>query len=246
MFSSVLFMKKIKKYLFLCLCLGGLVSSCDEGRIYEKELVIPKDGLTVRLTAHIEGISTWPSGYELTLAGLTSDDAVNIYKIINADGDVSLDMSGINENITKVQLCIMDRSSRKSIVAYKEIEKSDFQTENDVVKMDAGRVDVGMYSTIQTYIFDDKCISCHGAQGSAPRGLFLTSGKSYESLVNVPSKSNPDYLLVKPNNASSSFLPLILSENGHLGHDHVDILDARKSTSLVALIRSWISNGAKE
>jgi len=155
-------------------------------------------------------------------------------------------MSGITDDIEKVQLCIMDRASRKSVVAYKEIDKNDFKTENNVIKMDAGQVNVAMYNTIQTYIFNDKCISCHGSQGSAPRGLFLTSGKSYGCLVNVASKSNPDYLLVKPNNATSSFLPLILSENGHLGHDHVDILDARKSSSLVALIRSWISNGAKE
>lgn len=239
-------MKKMKTSLSVCLFLGALLASCDEGRIYEKELVIPQDGLTVNLTASVEGISTWPSGYELALAGLTSDDAVSIYKVINADGDLSLDMSGITDDIEKVQLCIMDKASRKSVVAYKEIDKNDFQTENNVIKMDAGQVNVAMYNTIQTYIFNDKCISCHGSQGSAPRGLFLTSGKSYGCLVNVASKSNPDYLLVKPNNATSSFLPLILSENGHLGHDHVDILDARKSSSLVTLIRSWISNGAKE
>lgn len=244
--SSILFMKKKNICLLFSLCLGFLFSSCDEGRISEKELVIPVDGFTLRLTANITGRSTWPSNYELALAALTSDGAVSLYKVIDSDGEVSIDMSGVNANISKVQLCIMERASRKSVIAYKEIEQDNFNAEDNVIKMEAGNVDVSMYKSIQTYIFDDKCISCHGSQGGAPRGLFLTSGKSYENLVNKASKSNPDYLLVKPGNANSSLLPTILSENGHLGHDHADILDARKSSDLIAIIRAWINDGAKE
>ena len=230
----------------LSLCLGFLFSSCDEGRIEEKEIVIPESGFTLKLTGTISGLSTWSSTYELALAGLTSDGSVSLYRIIENDGDVSIDLSGITESIAEVQLCIMERASRKSVIAYQEIEQDNFNAEDNIIKMDVGTLDVSMYNSIQKYIFDDKCISCHGSQGGAPRGLFLTSGKSYENLVNKASKSNPDYLLVKPNNANGSYLPLILSENGHLGHDHADILDARKSSDLVAVIKNWINNGAKE
>ncbi len=230
----------------LSLCLGFLFSSCDEGRIEEKEIVIPESGFTLKLTGTISGVSTWSSTYELALAGLTSDGSVSMYRIIESDGDVSVDLTGITEDIAEVQLCIMERASRKSVIAFQEIEQDNFNVEDNVIKMDVGTLDISMYNSIQKYIFDDKCISCHGSQGGAPRGLFLTSGKSYENLVNKASKSNPDYLLVKPDNANSSYLPLILSENGHLGHDHADILDARKSSDLVALIKNWINNGAKE
>ena len=239
-------MNKLNICLLFGLGAGFLMSSCDEGRIYEKELVIPQNGFTVQLTASITGIESWSSSYQLVLAGISSDNAVSVYKVINASGDVSLEMSGIDESITQIQLCLMETTSRKSIIAYKEIDKDNFNIENNVIKMDAGHVDAGMYSSIQTYIFDDKCISCHGAQGGAPRDLFLTSGKSYDDLVNKPSKANPDYTLVKPNNANSSLLPLILTENGLIGHDHADILDARKSSSLIGIIKEWINHGAKE
>lgn len=239
-------MKKTNIYLPLCLCASFLLASCDEGRIEEKELNIPQNGFTVKLTATVNGLETWPSNYELALAGLSSDDAVKVYKIITAEGNVSVDMSGIDENISKVQLCIMEKASRKSVIAYKEIDKENFNAQSDIIAMDAGNIDINMYNSIQTYIFDDKCISCHGAQGNAPRELFLTSGKSYENLVNKASKVNPSYTLVKPNNAASSLLPLILSENGLIGHDHADILDARKSEALIAITKDWINNGAKE
>ena len=239
-------MKKTNIYLSLCLCASFFFGSCDEGRIEEKELDIPQNGFSVKFTATVNGLETWPSNYELAVAGLASDDAIKVYKIITAEGNVSIDMSGIDESISKVQLCIMEKASRKSIIAYKEISKENFNVENDIIKMDVGNIDISMYNSIQTYIFDDKCISCHGAQGNAPRGLFLTSGKSYENLVNKASKVNPNYILVKPNNASSSFLPLILSENGLIGHDHADILDARKSESLIAITKDWINSGAKE
>ena len=232
--------------LILSLCFSLALSACDEGTIYEKELVIPQNGFTCRLTANITGLDTWPNNYELALAGLSSDDAVTIYKVITSNGDVSIDMSNINENIAKVQLCIMEKASRKSIIAYKEIEKENFNAENDIIAINAGNIDVSMYATIQEYIFNDKCISCHGSQGSAPRNLFLTTGRSYDDLVNVQSKANSQYVLVKPNNAANSLLPLVLSENGLIAHDHADILDARKSTTLVALIKDWINNGAKE
>ena len=74
----------------------------------------------------------------------------------------------------------------------------------------------------------------------------MTEGKSYEGLVGKASKVNPDMLLVNPGKAQESFLPLILEEDGHVAHSHIDILDAKKKTALVTLIKDWINNGAKE
>lgn len=51
-------------------------------------------------------------------------------------------------------------------------------------------------------------------------------------------------LLVNPGNAQQSFLHLILNENGHIAHDHVDILSVK--TELLTLIDNWINNGAEE
>ena len=44
-------------YAFLAMIL--FLASCDDGRIYEKELVIPKQGLTLKMTGEITGYSCW-------------------------------------------------------------------------------------------------------------------------------------------------------------------------------------------
>lgn len=237
-----------RNFLYALLSLIVVLASCDEGRIYEQETVIPKEGLTLKMTASsITGVSSWPSMYQLVVATL-KDESISQYKLIesSSEGNVTVYVSGITDEITELQFCIINRTSRKSIFAYKTIEKSEFNAVNDTIYMQVGDVDANMFSTIQSQIFDAKCISCHGSTGSAPRNLFLTEEKSYASIVNQPSLSNPEYKLVDPENASGSLLPMVLDSNGLLAHDHADILDARDKSELVSAIRAWINNGAKE
>lgn len=240
----------MKRHLiYSLLFLTALLTSCDEGTIYEKELVIPQEGLTLKMTGSFTGLNTWPSSYQLVLASF-ADETLNKYKLVDATNDgkgtISINLSGLKDNITQLQLCIMERASRKSIIAYQTIEKEDMVAEGDTIYMNVGDLDVSMYHSIQSYVFDSKCINCHGLTGSAPRGLFLTSDKSYASLVDQPSKANPDYKLVEPGKAGSSLLPLILNSNGLIGHDHADILDARNKSMIVSMLRDWINNGAQE
>lgn len=225
-------------------------TSCDDGRIYEKVTPIPQEGLTLRLTASITGMDTWPSNYSLVLASFaenseSAEKAVTIPSSANNAGETTTEMTGLKEDVSDLEFCIIDRL-RSRVVSFKTISKADFNVQDGVIHMDLGSVDVSMYKAIQTSIFNAKCISCHGSQGSAPRNLFLTEGKSHADLVNVQSAANPDYKLVDPNNASQSLLPIILQQDGLLHHNHADILEARNKSEQVALIRDWINNGAKE
>ena len=62
---------KTKNVLILAVCfpLAGLFSSCDDGRIYEEQIVIPQEGLSLKMTGNISNIGDWPSGYSLVVAG---------------------------------------------------------------------------------------------------------------------------------------------------------------------------------
>lgn len=240
----------MKKYLSFFVLFLLLLTSCDEGRIYEKEIVVPVEGLTLKLTGELEGIGDWPSKYSIVVAGFSADsEYASISKVVSASGDdgtkVETVLSGIKDNVDEVELCVINRLRRK-VVTFQTIEKADFSTVNDTIYMEVGKLDVGMFTSIQNNIFTPSCASCHGSTGSAAKNLFLTEGRSYEALVNQPAHSDSEVLLVEPGNASGSFLHLVLNEEGHVAHSHLDILDAKRSTVLLTLLDDWINNGAKE
>ncbi len=226
------------------------LTSCDEGRIYEKETEIPAEGFTVKLTGTITGIDSWPSAYRIVLAAFKDDNSnaaksVQIFSSADNSNQINAKLSGLDADVTEVELCAID-NVRDRIITFASVTSDKFNIEGDTLRMDVGSIDVGMYKAIQENVFDAKCIACHGQNGGAPRNLFLTSDKSYACLVDVDSKSNPDYKLVHSNNASKSLLPMVLESDGMLHHDHADILEARTKTDLINLIRAWINNGAKE
>lgn len=240
----------MRKYIYFLMLIFTIFVSCDDGRIYEKEIIIPQDGLVVKLNAQLFGATTWNDRYSLVLAGFSDgNEYAVISKVITSniasDGTIEVSMSGIKDNVDEVELCIINRL-RKKVVTFKQTIKEDFPSNSDTIYMDAGKLDISMYKAIQSNAFDVSCVGCHGGNGSAVRGLFLTDGKSYDGLVNKNSKVNPDMLLVNPGNAQESFLPLILEEDGHVAHSHIDILDAKKKTTLVTMIKDWINNGAKQ
>lgn len=78
--------------------------SCDDGRIYEKEVALPQEGLTLKLTGHLTGVDSWPDKYTLCLAGFTDESEFAVLsKVIAsdnaADGEVEVVLSGIKEDL---------------------------------------------------------------------------------------------------------------------------------------------------
>lgn len=238
----------MKNYLsfFASLLLIATLSSCDDGRIYEKTVTAQAEGRVLKLTGTLAKTNSWSNGYNLVIAGFNSESE---YAVISKnlpssieDGDhFELIMPGIKEDVEEVELCVINRL-RKRIITYHKIE--DIQTASDTIYMTVNNLDVSMYQAIQSEIFDANCVNCHGRSTSAAAGLFLTADRSYDALVNKSSNVNNEMLLVNPGNAQQSFLHLILNENGHIAHDHVDILSVK--TELLTLIDNWINNGAEE
>ena len=224
------------------LALLALAASCDDGRLYADRLILPEEGRVVRLTATLDGLDTWTDGYSVVLAGFGegSDYAV-IAKSVQAadDGTVDITMSGVAEEVTTLEVCAINRI-RKRVATYYELDCSTLS--DDTLRIDAGRLDVGMFATIQQDIFDRTCTGCHG-EG---RWLDLSAGASHATLVGQPSTVFEGRTRVLPGHAAESVLYTILTtdESANLATDHQTQFTL--SDEQFALIEDWIDGGAGE
>ena len=235
-------MKRIAYTTMGLLALLAVTASCDDGRLYADRLIIPEAGRVVKLTATLEGLDTWSDGYSIVLAGFEDgSDYTVIAKSVQAadDGTVDITMSGVAEEVTTLEVCAINRI-RKRVATYYELDCSTLA--DDTLRIDAGRLDVGMFATIQQDIFDRTCTGCHG-EG---RWLDLSAGTSYQTLVGQPSTVFEGRTRVLPGSAAESVLYTILttSESADLGTDHQTQFTL--SEEQFALIGDWIDDGAKE
>ena len=218
------------------LALLALAASCDDGRLYADRLILPEEGRVVRLTATLDGLDTWADGYSVVLAGFGEGSD---YAVIADDGTVDITMSGVAEEVTTLEVCAINRI-RKRVATYYELDCSTLA--DDTLRIDAGRLDVGMFATIQQDIFDRTCTGCHG-EG---RWLDLSAGASHATLVGQPSTVFEGRTRVLPGHAAESVLYTILTtdESANLATDHRTQFTL--SDEQFALIEDWIDGGAGE
>lgn len=241
----------MKKYIFTTL-LGLTIlaaTSCDDGKIYPETATL-SEGKTVVLEGTLIGLEGWPGAYRVSIAGFegADDDYADVSKVISSsdivNGNVSVELSGIKDNITLVRLCILDRL-RKHIVSFKEV---DISKATETIKMEVGTVDVSMFNAIQLSYFSTTCANCHGASNRIAAGLNLTEGKSYSALVDIDSKKVEGKKLVEINNANNSVLHMVLNQESvdGIGMNHRDLVSEKNELTILPLIDSWINNGASE
>ena len=213
----------MKKYILFggCLLLLAYITSCDDGRIYEKTETLSEEGRTLKMSGKINGISKWPDGYSVVVAGFSDESE---YAVVT------------------IELCVINKL-RKRVISFQSMD--DLTAVDDTILMDVGTVNVGMYHGIQEKVFNTTCAHCHGGSSSAAANLYLTEGKSYEALVNRPSKKVDGMLLVKPGSAQESVLHTLLNTtiSSTWGYDHSKEI---VSSPILTLIDDWINNGAQE
>lgn len=234
-----------KKYLSLW-ALSLLLVACDDGRIQENTITY-KEGRVVKMTGVLSGLQNWPDDYSVAIAGFDgTDDYAAISKALpkNGDGPVEVVLSGISDDVTNVQLCVLDRL-RRHVMTFQQTE---LESTRDTIYMEVGTVNASMYNAIQQSFFNTTCANCHGASNRAAAGLYLTEGKSYDALVGQPSKKVPDINMVEPDDASNSLLHIILHQERVEGISmtHRDLVSEKSDQSILPLIDSWINHGAKE
>lgn len=237
----------MKKYIFaalMMLCLTGL-TACDDGRIY-KEQKFDSIGRAAKLTGTLTGMQNWPSSYSLAVAGFVEGDEYAVFSrtLTKTDGDVSVVVTNIDDKVTSIQFCLLDRLRRHVITFY----EAETEGVRDTVRLDVGKLDVSMYNVIQQNYFNTTCANCHGASNRVAADLYLTEGKSYGALVNADSRRVEGMKLVEPGNAEASVLHMVLHQESVEGisMNHFDLVSESSGTNILPIIDTWINNGAKE
>ena len=210
-----------------------LLAACDDGRIYN-EVAVDTTGRSARLTAAITGLDHWTDNY------------TSISKAVraNADGQVSMTLNNIPDQVTSVRLCVLDRL-RRNVVTFSEVATEGVR---DTIRLELGTVDASMLNAIQQGYLNTTCANCHGASNHAAAGLNLTAGKSYAALVGVASRKVEGHQLVAPGNAAESVLHMVL-HNEHvegISMNHFDLVSEKNAELILPLIDSWIDGGAEQ
>ncbi|MDE6787328.1 MAG: hypothetical protein K2J46_09875 [Muribaculaceae bacterium] len=217
------------------------LSSCDEGRIYNDDTVQTEDGGAAHFSGIVTGTDTWSQGYTLAFAGFEDG---NEYALISknietsvSDGKCDITLSGIPGEVTKIELCAVDRLRRRVATFL----SADFNPQSSLLQISAEAVDMSMSGAIQTEIFNTTCVQCHGGNGHAAAGLELLEGNSFGNLISVPSRKIHGMDRVTPGKSAESELFLILDTDisADWNYDHsVEVVRQEK----LDLIRNWIDN----
>ena len=100
------------------------------------------------------------------------------------------------------------------------------------------------FQSIQDNVFTPICAQCHSG-ASAPEGLQLDAGHSYNLLVGVPSVEQPSLLRVKAADADSSYLVQKIEGLASISGDRMPRGEPPLPQATIDAIRQWITNGAQ-
>lgn len=237
----------MKRYLlYMLLFLTWSLIACDDGKIYDETVIVTGEGRTLKLTGQITGVESWPEEYSVVVAGFGDGEFAVASKSVPAsaaDGEeLEVTLSGISDEVKQVELCVINKLRRKIVSFY----QLDCSTISDTIKMEVGTINAGMFHCIQQEVFNNSCTTCHGGSTSAGAGLYLTEGKSYTALVGKKAvKDKAGSLLVKPGEASASFLHKVLNTDVSKGW-RIDHSDLGLMPALLTMIDNWIDAGAVE
>lgn len=224
-----------------------LLAACDDGRIEKLEYVSDREGRTVELTGSFTGLNSWANGYHVEIGGF---DGTSDYPIISKSlpvsgsegGQMTVSMDGVTSAVTSLELCVVNRL-RQRVVTFARVDCS--EEDGDVITMDVGSMDVGMFSGVQQGIFNRTCASCHGSSAGTPAGGvdLRDVERSYASLVGQPSTLVGGSMRVNPGNAEESVLYQLLttdiSSSWRIDHSQMVSTSVEKN-----LVRDWINEGA--
>ena len=128
--------KEIYSFISGLLLFSGLAISCDDGKIYDENNQTEREGGTVKLTAKISRVDSWPGGYSVVLAGFTPDNAfAQTAKGIRQTDDGTIDMvlAGIPSEVTQIEVCVINKL-RKRIASF---YAADYTEQADTIRLNA-------------------------------------------------------------------------------------------------------------
>jgi hypothetical protein len=99
------------------------------------------------------------------------------------------------------------------------------------------------FQSIQDNVFTPICSKCHNG-ASAPEGLQLDAGHSYNLLVGVPSSEQPNLLRVKPGDPDDSYMVHKIENSPGISGGQMPLNEMPLPQATIDAIRQWITDGA--
>lgn len=224
--------------------------SCDDGNIIEEEKLTIESGYSVRMMGTLMNMDQWNSSrYQIVVAAFASQDSYPLLAktVPTREGAQDYTFEGINPECQTIELCVLNLINKKVATIETLFDKGEEPNRSleDTIYFQPEKLDVGMFSCIQKSVFTKSCAFCHGKGESAAAGLYLTEGKSFQSLVGVTSSKIDSLKRVDPNQAERSMLYKVLTEYSdtcgwHYNHTRFFYGDATSN-----LVKEWINSGAK-
>lgn len=232
--------RNLSLYLAVFIFLLGL-SSCDEGKIYPDDAI--DTGRTATITLHFTEMDAWPEKNYLVLMGLGEDETTPLLtkRILQPGSEeeaVTITLNNLSEDTRTIAIAVA--TTGMSLVYSYQTFSVDNAAEKTITLPET-TVGLASYKRIQSQIFNQKCVACHGGSTSEAGQLNLMPEKSYAGMVNIKaphSESGKNY--VTPGDISNSHLLDALEQD-----NHSDIFNGAERREVLALIRTWIKVGAE-
>lgn len=228
--------------LTMIILIGG--TACDSGDIYPKEEEYEKIYVSVSASLAFKNINAFPESYDILFVtfGNNDDSEPLSFKEISkpsADGIVNVSFPDLHEGTKGVGVWLVSKTSRKKMYAF--YEKDFGETPKEDVVLPSQSIDLISFGRLQKQVFS-QCIACHGGGASAAAGMFLTEGKTYDNIVNIPAKHNSAKMRIKPGSILNSYLIDVLK--GEVLVPMHGSLSSLKDDD-ISLVEEWIVNGAE-
>jgi methionine-rich copper-binding protein CopC len=101
------------------------------------------------------------------------------------------------------------------------------------------------FQSIQDHVFTPICSPCHSG-ASAPEGLMLDAGHSYNLLVGIASNEVPALSRVKAGDPDNSYIVRKLQGGPGIVGSQMPLNQPPLPQATIDVIRTWISNGAPQ
>lgn len=236
----------MKQYIIYTLLLFmPLLAACDEGDIPDKAPVLDSEGRAAKVSMHLTGAASWPTGYTVAIAAFSNDSEYAKYvKGVSSASD-EYTAYNIPDDVNTLEICVVN-TLRGRVATFATMDISQI---TDTIRFDAGEINASMFQTIQDNIFTKRCAACHGgSSGHAAANLYLNEGRSYESLVGHASTVVEGMTRVVAGSSSESELYQVLTTTltNDWNRPHSNFMSSDDDIANLTLIKDWIDNGAKE
>ena len=236
----------------LCATVAWSMCSCDDGHVDDPVFENTEDSYNVEITGKFQSLNTWRGTYSVAAACFNDESNYSlIQKVLPSSTEDTvqvLKLSNVPINAKTVEI-VVTNTLRKRIATLYSYPIPYNQRYSDTIKIDVGTLNVGMFGSINQFIFQGtgtNCARCHSAERPTAN-LDLTAAHAYNSLVNAPAEKDPSKLRVKPGDAEGSFLYKVISEGDeNVGYSHVGLFTDDTYAPFLDIIKAWIDGGAKE